>query len=244
VSENFAFIPARAGSKGVINKNLRNIGSFNLLELSILSALQSEIFTKIYVSSNGHEILDCAKNIAKNANASNIVQCVVRPDYLSEDGSTTESAMEHLFGQIECSDFDRFYILQPTSVFRHQDLIYNFYKNFEESGCHSGFTANAVTPFLWNRGNPQYDILKRKMRQDLSSDELFYHEDGNIFAFQHYVFKSLSNRLDANPFIYETNDIQSLQIDTEFDLDYCSYICEKDVGVVEWTNSLARLLQR
>jgi CMP-N-acetylneuraminic acid synthetase len=73
---------------------------------------------------------------------------------------------------------------------------------------------------------------------------LFYHEDGNIFAFQHYVFKSLNNRLDANPFIYETNDIQSLQIDTEFDLDYCSYICEKDVGVVEWTNSLARLLQR
>ena len=47
MSENFAFIPARAGSKGVINKNLRNIGSFNLLELSILSALQSEIFTKI-----------------------------------------------------------------------------------------------------------------------------------------------------------------------------------------------------
>jgi N-acylneuraminate cytidylyltransferase len=244
VSENFAFIPARSGSKGIVNKNLRNISRFNLLEISVLSALQSEVFTKIYVSSNGYEILNCAKNIAKNANATDIVQCVVRPDCISGDRSTTESAVGHLLGQMECNDSDFIYILQPTSPFRHKDLIYNFYENFKKSGCHSGFTANAVTPFLWNRGKPQYDIFKRKMRQDLFDDEFFYHEDGNIFAFQKHIFKSFHNRLDINPFIYETNEIQSLQIDTQFDLDYCSYICEKDLGVAEWINSLVHLLQK
>ena len=43
-------IPARAGSKGVTNKNIRNIGGKPLIYYTIKSALESKIFSHVIVS--------------------------------------------------------------------------------------------------------------------------------------------------------------------------------------------------
>ena len=246
MNKNYAFIPARAGSKGIKNKNIQSVGPLNLLEMSLLAALDSEVFTKIFVSSDGLDILKCANKTAASLGASDMVKCVLRPASISYDDSTTESALKHTICHYatDIEEDDCIYILQPTSPFRNSDLIFDFYTNFEKSGSQSGFTASRITPFLWRDGLPQYDIMKRKMRQNISDDEFFYHEDGNIFAFKYDVFKNTGNRIGVNPFIYKIDDIRSIQVDTNADLEYCRYICEKDNGVNKWTQHLVSLSQR
>ena len=53
-------ICARGGSKGVKNKNIRNLQNKPLIALSLEQALACELFSVIAVSSDSPEILDTA----------------------------------------------------------------------------------------------------------------------------------------------------------------------------------------
>ena len=57
LSTNLAIIPARAGSKGIRNKNLQQVGSKNLIEHAISSARQSNLLTDTIITSDHSEIL-------------------------------------------------------------------------------------------------------------------------------------------------------------------------------------------
>ena len=56
-----AIIPARGGSKGIPHKNLRTVGGRSLVARAVDSAFQSEIFDRVYVSTDSAEIADQAE---------------------------------------------------------------------------------------------------------------------------------------------------------------------------------------
>ena len=59
-----AIIPARAGSKGIKNKNLVKINNRPLIDYTIESAKKSKYIKKIFVSTNGKGIKNyCKKKI-------------------------------------------------------------------------------------------------------------------------------------------------------------------------------------
>ena len=58
-------IPARSGSKGIKNKNLKKIKNKSLIELSYDIALKSKIFTNIVVSTDSKKYQNYLK---KNSN--------------------------------------------------------------------------------------------------------------------------------------------------------------------------------
>ena len=49
-------ILARKGSKGLKNKNLKDINGFSLIELAILAALESKVITEIVFSTDYKKI--------------------------------------------------------------------------------------------------------------------------------------------------------------------------------------------
>lgn len=51
-----AVIPARAGSKGIPNKNIRIVGGHPLIYYAIRNAIQSEMITDVIVSTDSSEI--------------------------------------------------------------------------------------------------------------------------------------------------------------------------------------------
>ena len=64
ISTNLAIIPARAGSKGIPNKNLLKIGSKNLIEHAIFAAKNSSLLTDIIVTSDHPTILEIATGLS------------------------------------------------------------------------------------------------------------------------------------------------------------------------------------
>ena len=84
-----AFIPARGGSKGVPKKNIKMLSGKPLIAWSIEQALNSKFIDRVIVST------DCP-TIAKVAIAYGAEVPYMRPDSLSNDTATTESAMLHL----------------------------------------------------------------------------------------------------------------------------------------------------
>ena len=74
---NFAFIPARSGSKRLKNKNFKTINNESLLEITISLAKKTKAFDEIYVSSDDLR----AQQFSKNLN----VNFILRSKKLSED---------------------------------------------------------------------------------------------------------------------------------------------------------------
>ena len=112
-------IPARAGSKGIVNKNIRLLAGKPLIQYTIESALLSSCLDTIVVSSDSQEILRFCKNFPE------IEIPFIRPSRLSMDETPTIEVVKHALENYaeRGKTFDYVCLLQPTSPFRNENLI-------------------------------------------------------------------------------------------------------------------------
>ena len=89
-------IPARAGSKGVSNKNIRNIGGKPLIYYTIKSALESKIFSHVIVSTEDKKTAMIAKKYGAEVP-------FIRPKYLAGDNTPLEPVLLHTIKKLNFS---------------------------------------------------------------------------------------------------------------------------------------------
>jgi CMP-N-acetylneuraminic acid synthetase len=85
---------ARGGSKGVINKNIRNLFGRPLIDYTITEAQKSKFITDYIVSTDSREI----KKVAENCGA---LAPFLRPGDLSSDTASSASALMHAVSFME-----------------------------------------------------------------------------------------------------------------------------------------------
>ena len=100
-----AVIPARAGSKGIPNKNIRIIGGHPLIYYSIKNALKSNWITDIIVSTDSTEVKIIAEQMG--------VQVKWRDDSLCGDAVTLDSVVADAI--LKTVKWDYVVTMQPTS---------------------------------------------------------------------------------------------------------------------------------
>lgn len=108
-----AIIPARSGSKGIPNKNVKIVGGKPLICWSIEAAINSKFIDKIVVSSDGDDILETSSQYEE-------VILLKRPDELAQDHTPTSPVVLHAINTlgIDENSFDYLVLLQPTSPLR------------------------------------------------------------------------------------------------------------------------------
>jgi len=113
--------------------------------------------------------------------------------------------------------------LQPTSPYRKNGFIDDCLETYINNGHDSLLAAGEVTPFLWglNKGKWEFKVdcgaCNRKMRQALTPEELLYHDSGSIYVTDREVLFKTGCRVGDNPYIYATEGLSSMQIDSELD---------------------------
>ncbi len=80
------FIPARGGSKGVPNKNIRTLGDKPLIAHTIEIALESNIFDHVIVSTDDQKIAEISRNFGAETP-------FIRPKELATDSATTDDVL-------------------------------------------------------------------------------------------------------------------------------------------------------
>ena len=108
-----ALIPARSGSKGVANKNLRTLQGKSLLEWSIRAAKESQQITRTLVSTNSNDYANLAKEVGAEVP-------FLRPESISQDKSSDFEFVKHAldFFDDEGQLPDLIVHLRPTTPFR------------------------------------------------------------------------------------------------------------------------------
>jgi N-acylneuraminate cytidylyltransferase len=119
MTEILALIPARGGSKGIPRKNIRDFAGYPLVAWSIAAGLQSDLVTRVIVSTDDEEIASVAREYGAETP-------FLRPSELAQDDTTDlpvfEQALEWLK---ENEDYQPDVVVQlrPTSPIRPPSLV-------------------------------------------------------------------------------------------------------------------------
>jgi len=113
-----AIIPARSGSKGIFDKNIRMMNHKPLMVHTIEACIKSSIFDEIIVSTNSMHYAKIAKDYGASVP-------FLRPDNLATDEATTIDVILHVLKELKDlgKTFDYFMLLQPTSPLRNETHI-------------------------------------------------------------------------------------------------------------------------
>ena len=128
-----ALIPARAGSKRIPDKNIRPLASHPLIAYTISSALQSQVFSAVLVSTDSQLYADIAMYYGAEVPH-------LRPEKFAGDLSPDIEWVDYTLNQLrqDGREYDCFSILRPTSPFRLPETIQRAWRAFKwEKGVDS-----------------------------------------------------------------------------------------------------------
>ncbi|MCW4040578.1 MAG: acylneuraminate cytidylyltransferase family protein [Candidatus Bathyarchaeota archaeon] len=204
-----AFIPARGGSKGLPGKNIKILNGKPLITYSIEQALNSEYINEVYVSSDSSDILNISKNLG--------AKTVLRPNNISGDTSTTESAIDHFISETDV-DADVIVLMQCTSPFRRDGCLDEAVLELK-NGYDSIVSVSPTHKFRWKviDGNIHslYDYKNRPRRQDVEHPEFI--ETGSFYVFRRSNYIKERNRLCGRVGYHIMSEEYSYEIDTIHD---------------------------
>lgn len=163
-------IPARAGSKGIKNKNITLINGIPLIAYSIHIAKMCNLVRNVYVST------DCEK-IAKIARNYGALTPFIRPKCFAEDNSTDLEVFKHFFDSLDKSGStltEEILHLRPTTPFREVDIIDLAIKKFKDSNEFTSLRSAHVSnycPFKWFEleGKLFYPIIKNQNNDEIQN---------------------------------------------------------------------------
>jgi N-acylneuraminate cytidylyltransferase len=118
-TEVLAIIPARGGSKGIPRKNIRDFAGFPLIAYSIKAATQSQLVTRVIVSTDDEEIATVAREYGAETP-------FLRPSEFAEDNTTDLPVFKHALTWLEeHEDYhpDVVVQLRPTSPIRPVNCV-------------------------------------------------------------------------------------------------------------------------
>jgi len=202
--KNIFIIPARSGSKGIPDKNIKPISGIPMFVWSIIHAkFIANKNDMILVSSDSDKYL----NIAKKWGAIPIK----RPLRLATDKSFTEPVMTHAISKININQDDNIILLQPTSPLRSKKLMLQLKEKLKT--VNSAVSLTESYQFIWKRLDEKFvkpSYSSRPRRQDMEPSLI---ENGSIYFTKVRDYKKYENRVSkkAEPLIL--NKYESIEID-------------------------------
>lgn len=213
-----AIIPARSGSKGLKDKNIKELNGKPLIAYSIEAALDSNCFDKVFVSTDSIEYAEIAKSFGADAS-------FLRSEENSGDGANSWDVVREVVEifKLKGLDFDEVMLLQPTSPLRNVADIKNAIELLHKKQAKSvvSLTECEHSP-LWCNTLPEdcsmdnFDDIKYK---DLPRQMLpkFYRYNGAIYLLNMEELYNVDNMFGSDSFAYIMPQQRSIDIDTELD---------------------------
>lgn len=228
---NIAIIPARSGSKGLKDKNIKDLCGVPLFVYSYYAAKESGMFDEIMMSTDSKMYADIAREYGVSVP-------FLRSSEQSSDNAGSWSVVREVLRQYAKRNvfFDTVCLLQPTSPLRAAEDICNGYQLLEEK------KSDAVTSVcemehspLWSMPLPD-DLSMEDFRKNLDNNgprqnlTTYYRLNGALYIRKIEYKGDDVKILDSNEYAYIMNRKRSIDIDTMDDFEIAEYMMKKTGG--------------
>ena len=222
--KNLAIIPARSGSKGLPDKNIRDFLGKPLLAHTIGAAADSGCFDEVMVSTDSEQYAQIARKWGASVP-------FLRSEATSTDQASSWDMVEEVLQNYEKMGrrFDTFCLLQPTSPLRNAQDIRGAYHIFREKASFAVVSVcEAEHSPLWCGHLPQSGELtgfidREGMKQRQSGGQ-FSRLNGAVYIVDITRFRQDRFLYQEGSFAYIMEQARSVDIDTELDFRYAELI--------------------
>ncbi len=218
--KNIAIIPARSGSKGLVDKNIKELKGKPLIAYSIEAAIKSEKFEEIMVSTDSELYAEIARKYGAKVP-------FLRSAITATDSASSWDVVEEVLSNYteKNTKFDTFCLLQPTSPLRSALDIIKAYELFEDkAACAVVSVCETEHSPLWCGTLPEDGNLSGFVnnealirRQELDT---YYRLNGAIYIVDCIGFRKDKNVFREGSYAYIMPQERSVDIDTSLDFKY------------------------
>lgn len=227
--KNIAIIPARSGSKGLKDKNIKLLNGKPLMWYSIDAAIKSRQFEEIMVSTDSEEYATIAKSLGANVP-------FLRSKMTSHDNASSWDVVSEVLRKYNAlgMQYDTVMLLQPTSPLRSSSDIINSFKLLEQKKADSIVSVCEVdhSP-LWSNTLPNDRNMGTFIRPEIKENTIrqklpvYFRLNGAIYLSK-IDYSSMSFTLyNEKCFAYEMSQEKSIDIDTSLDFMFAEFLMNK-----------------
>lgn len=212
-----AIIPARSGSKGLKDKNIKLLAGKPMMAYTIKAAERSGIFGCVHVSTDSDEYARIAREYGADVP-------FLRSDELSGDTAGSWEVVRWTLEQYarRGQAFDCVALLQPTSPLRTAEDIQNAYRIMQEKqadavvGVCEAEHSPKICNVLGESGSMDAFIDEDRIgrRQDLKT---YYRLNGSIYILKTETIMNRRKIYGKNSYAYIMDKWHSIDIDDAFD---------------------------
>ncbi len=219
--KNIVIIPARAGSKRFLKKNIYPLCGIPLLAYSIKAALNAQQIDEVFISTDSKEIA----NIGSLYGAS---IPFLRPENLSGDFITVDEVCSHHIKALEKDmKLENIVVIQPTSPFVNPENIDNALEMLKNNKQFDSVTTvseldhrhhpyNLGKPISSNKWEHIFSDERKEKRTRVSKPKFF--KFSNLIAVRAEIIKN-SSRFGKSMGYLVTDEIDSWDIDYKWQAD-------------------------
>ncbi len=223
-------ICARGGSKGVKNKNIRQLLGKPLIAYTLEQARECQLFDIIAVSSDSKKILD----IAQKHGADILVN---RPLELATDQSDKIPAIQHCVEEVErltAKQFEVVVDLDATSPLRLPEDIHGAVSLLETEKVGNVITGTPArrSPYfnLVELGNDCVVRLSKPLNQQIvrrQDSPKCFDMNASIYVWQRDVLFNAPTLFNADTRLFVMPEERSIDIDSELDFEIVELLMRK-----------------
>jgi len=222
--KNLAIITARSGSKGLPDKNVKELKGKPLLAYSIEAARESGCFETVMVSTDSKKYAEISRKCGAEVP-------FLRSESASSDAASSWDAVLEVIDKYEGigKTYDTFCLLQPTSPMRTYRDIENAYRVYEEKKAVAVISMTEVDhPLSWcgligENGSLEGFINKSDNKQR-QAQETYYRPNGAIYIASIPEFRKDQFLYRKGSYVYIMPKERSVDIDTEFDFKFAEFL--------------------
>lgn len=226
-----AIIPARSGSKGLKDKNIKDLLGKPLIAYTIEAAHKADVFDRIVVSTDSEKYAQISRQYGADVP---FLRSVENSTDKAGSWDVVKEVLENLKKDFN-EKYDIVVLLQPTSPLRTSENIKEAVELFLNKSADSVIAvAQTEHPMFWcNTIDKDYsmkDFIKKefnKSRQELPTS---YCINGSIYIVKTELLNNLNslNLYGEKSYGYIMERVNSVDIDSELDFLYVKTILENN----------------
>ena len=207
------FIPVKTRSIRVPGKNFRELNGKRLFEYAIDSAIEYSSFEEIYVDTDSADVSDYS--ISRNC------KVLQRDPGLALDTANGNDLINSWYSLFP--EYDEYFQLFVTSPFNSPQTIKACVDILRETDEYDSIlTAHEECGWYWFERTPvNYDPKTLPRSQDAKK---VFSETTALYGIKNEALRSAKSRIGNFPYFYFVDDIEAVDIDSEFDFRYAEML--------------------
>jgi len=214
-----ALIPIRAGSKGIKNKNIKQMCGRPLFSWVMEAAVNSKLINEVWISTESKSYASLASEYFNGVNIHN------RPKHLATDSTSTDAVIVDFTKKFK---YDLLVTLQATNPFTRSEHVDAGIKHLLKQKYDSVLSTAPINRFVWPSETPlgtypiNYNVFERPRRQDGITP--VHIENGAFYITRRKVVEDFNNRLGGKIGIYDMPKASIIEIDEPTDWELAEQV--------------------